>query len=134
MANEELNPEELNIEHIAQVCHAANRELQVIQVTLGTPGYTPDTLSRPWMLVEEWEKESALLGVKAALEGATPKELHSKWAANKIWEGWVYGEVKDSVAKTHPCLVEYDKLPQSELIKDYVFAGIVNAFKKASDD
>lgn len=32
--------------------------------------------------------------------------------ANKIADGWKYGEAKDPEAKTHPCLVPFDKLPE----------------------
>ena len=45
------------------------------------------------------------------------ENAHDVWAANRISEGWRYGEKKDSTAKTTPCLVPYSELPDSE--KDY---------------
>ncbi len=45
------------------------------------------------------------------------KNVHEVWAAGRIREGWVYGEVKDDQKKTTPCLVPYEDLPDSE--KDY---------------
>ena len=45
------------------------------------------------------------------------ENVHDVWAAGRIKEGWRYGEVKDSNAKTSPCLVPYSKLPESE--KEY---------------
>ncbi len=45
------------------------------------------------------------------------KNVHEVWAAGRIREGWVYGEVKDDQKKTTPCLVPYEELPDSE--KDY---------------
>jgi ryanodine receptor 2 len=32
-------------------------------------------------------------------------------------EGWTYGPERDGQAKTHPCLVPYDELPEDE--KEY---------------
>lgn len=45
------------------------------------------------------------------------KNVHEVWASNRIAEGWVYGEEKNSELKTTPCLVPYEDLPESE--KDY---------------
>jgi hypothetical protein len=36
----------------------------------------------------------------------------------KINDGWIPGEVKDSVKKTHPCLGEWERLPEEEKQKD----------------
>ncbi len=36
---------------------------------------------------------------------------------NRMAEGWTYGPVRDDAAKHHPCLVDYDSLPDSE--KEY---------------
>lgn len=45
------------------------------------------------------------------------KNVHEVWAQNRIKEGWTYGPVRDDVNKTHPCLVPYEELPESE--KEY---------------
>ena len=45
------------------------------------------------------------------------KNVHDVWAKQRIEEGWTYGEVKDSVKKTTPCLVPYEELPEEE--KEY---------------
>jgi hypothetical protein len=42
-------------------------------------------------------------------------------------EGWVYGETKDPVAKTHPCLVAYNDLPIEQQVKDHLFRAVVKA-------
>jgi uncharacterized protein YodC (DUF2158 family) len=47
----------------------------------------------------------------------------------KIAEGWVYGETKDSEKKTHPCLVSYDELPEFQKKKDALFCAIVDSLK-----
>ena len=45
------------------------------------------------------------------------KNVHDVWSAGRIADGWTYGKVRDDVRKTHPCLVPYEELPESE--KEY---------------
>ncbi len=45
------------------------------------------------------------------------RNVHEVWAQNRLNEGWTYGPARDDIRKTHPCLVPYDELPESE--KDY---------------
>lgn len=45
------------------------------------------------------------------------RNVHEVWAANRMREGWRYGDRIDEDAKTHPCLIDYDLLSESE--KDY---------------
>lgn len=42
------------------------------------------------------------------------KNVHEVWAAARIAEGWVYGPRRDDGLKTHPGLVSYEELPESE--------------------
>lgn len=56
--------------------------------------------------------------------GLSPRESHEAWCQYKLNEGWVYGEVKDVEKKTHPNLVDYDDLPESEKFKDVLFTTI----------
>lgn len=44
----------------------------------------------------------------------TAKNIHEVWAAKRISEGWVWGAERNDEAKTHPCLVPYEDLPDSE--------------------
>lgn len=74
-----------------------------------------------WEDAPDWQRVSAIVGVKRALEGDTPEQLHLSWTAQKIADGWTYAPVKDPEAKTHPCLVPYDQLPPAQLVKDYLF-------------
>ena len=55
------------------------------------------------------------------------KNVHDVWARSRISEGWSYGPERDDVAKTHPCLVPYEELPESE--KDYDRHRAVNTLK-----
>ena len=45
------------------------------------------------------------------------KNVHEVWSAGRIADGWTYGEKRDDVRKTHPCLVPYEELPEPE--KEY---------------
>lgn len=106
---------------IARVCHDANRAWQ--QAT-GDPAVSP-----PWDDAPEWQRESAVAGVRQALNGATPEELHEAWCAHKMADGWTYGEVKAAAARTHPCLVPYAELPDEQRRKDALFAAILAALR-----
>lgn len=43
--------------------------------------------------------------------------VHNTWAQSRLNEGWTWGPTLDGEQKRHPCLVEYDALPETE--KDY---------------
>ena len=42
------------------------------------------------------------------------EQVHDVWSAGRIAEGWIYGEERNDNNKTHPCLVPYSDLPESE--------------------
>ena len=122
-ANQLLTHEfpQVNVEMIAKACHAANK------------GYCEalGDFSQPsWEDAPQWQKDSAIAGVKFHLSGDHgPEASHNSWLAQKEAEGWVYGEVKDPVKKEHPCFVPYEQLPVEQKAKDYIFRSIVHAFK-----
>ena len=45
------------------------------------------------------------------------KNVHEVWAETRIHQGWRHGEQRNDEKKTHPCLVPYEELPDSE--KEY---------------
>lgn len=45
------------------------------------------------------------------------ENVHDVWAAGRISEGWIYGNVKGPEKKTTPLLIPYDELPDRE--KEY---------------
>lgn len=110
------------IEDIARVTHEANR------AWCRAHG---DLSQLAWADAPEWQKESARLGVKFHLDNpdAGDSASHDSWMAQKIADGWVYGELKDQTATppTHPCLVPFDELPVVQQIKDALFRSIVHA-------
>jgi len=42
------------------------------------------------------------------------RNVHEVWAEGRINEGWSYGEQRNDTLKQHPCLIPYEKLPDSE--------------------
>lgn len=55
------------------------------------------------------------------------ENTHDVWAAGRIAEGWTYGETRDDIKKTTPCLVPYSELPESE--KEYDRSTAVSVIK-----
>jgi hypothetical protein len=109
-------------EQIAQVVHAANRALQYIQ--------GDESPSQPWQVESQEIRDSSAAGVREARKGATPEQLHEAWLVHRFFHGWTYGPVKDPDAKTHPCLVPYSELPESQQDKDRLFLAIVRVLSE----
>jgi len=106
-------------EQIAQVCHEANRALQIVS---GDPNVSP-----LWPDAPESQRTASIRGIAAARDGATPEQLHEDWCLGKEMAGWVYGPVKSEEAMTHPSLVPYHRLSDEERMKDAVYSAIVQA-------
>lgn len=70
--------------------------------------YTPNPLDTSNIVLPE--EISALVELLA-------QNNHDIWAAERIGQGWTYGEKRDDDKKETPCLVPYEELPESE--KDY---------------
>ena len=46
------------------------------------------------------------------------KDEHRRWMKQRRSAGWTYNAVRNDAAKQHPMLVPWDRLPESERIKD----------------
>ena len=55
------------------------------------------------------------------------RNVHDNWAIGRIKEGWTYGTQRDDKNKKHPCLVDYDNLPENE--KEYDRSTAVETIK-----
>lgn len=122
--------EEKQIEQIAIVAHEANRAYCAT---------IDDNSQLPWSEAPEWQRRSAIDGVRfhlrahAAGETPSPSASHDNWLAEKEREGWKFGPVKDAEKREHPCFVPYDQLPIEQRRKDYIFGAIVAAFVPKAD-
>lgn len=110
------------IEKIARTCHEVNRVY-----CLGHGDQTQPM----WKDAPDWQKESAIKGVEFHLANpdSKPEDSHNSWLAEKEATGWVYGEQKDPEAKTHPCMVPYEKLDIVQRMKDTLFLSVVRSFE-----
>lgn len=45
------------------------------------------------------------------------RNVHDIWSIGRINDGWIYGPERNDTLKHHPCLVDYNDLPDSE--KEY---------------
>jgi hypothetical protein len=109
------------LELIAKVCHNVNK---VYCESL------EDYSQTSWEDAPDWQKNSAINGVKYHLENdVTPEMSHISWMNQKEQEGWVYGKEKNAELKTHPCMVQYKDLSESQRVKDYLFKAVVDSFK-----
>jgi hypothetical protein len=112
----------MTIEDIAKVCHEANRTFCLSH---------EDTTQLPWEDAPEWQRRSAVNGVKFHIDNpdAGPAASHENWLIEKFVDGWTYGPVKDPDKKQHPCYVPFDKLPVKQQAKDILFTNIVHSLK-----
>jgi hypothetical protein len=114
----------MDIQQIAKIAHNVNK---AYCESLG------DHSQPEWNAAPDWQKSSAINGVKFHLENETsPEQSHESWLAEKQRDGWKYGSVKDPEKKEHPCFVPYDQLPKEQQTKDYLFKAVVDSFKPAA--
>lgn len=50
------------------------------------------------------------------------ENVHELWAKERLENGWKYGKERNDSLKTHPCLIPYDQLPESEKVYDQITA------------
>jgi len=105
---------------IAKVAHQANKAWCESE---------SDNSQKDWKDAEDWQRESAVNGVRfrIANPGANADSQHNAWMKDKVDNGWVYGEVKDAEKKTHHCIVPFERLPEFQQKKDKLFSSIVDA-------
>ena len=107
-----------SITEIAGIAHEANR---AYCESLG------DFSQDYWSGAAQWQRDSAINGVKAIKDGIVtrPEQSHENWLKLKEEEGWVYGNVKNTNIEvgvlTHPCMVPFNLLPHQQQMKDHLF-------------
>lgn len=58
---------------------------------------------------------------------------HIRWSWEKRLNGWIYGPVKDDNRKTHPSLIPFEQLTESEKEKDRELVRLIPAFLQDID-
>jgi hypothetical protein len=113
----------MHVEDIARVAHEVNK---AYCETIG------DHSQKPWEEAADWQKQSALNGVRMQLDNpsVTPEDLHKSWLKEKADAGWTWGPTKNVEKKEHPCFIEYSRLPQEQTAKDYLFRAVVQSLTK----
>ena len=113
----------MTIEQIAEICHEANRALCVA---------TGDNSQPSWSDAPDWQRESALNGVKFHLANpdVSASHSHEEWLREKLTTGWKYGAVKNPDTKEHPCIVPFEELPEDQQAKDCLFQFIVRGLSR----
>ena len=110
------------VEQIAIMCHQVNKTWCELN---------GDLSQKDWNHAEQWQRDSAIKGVEFRVNNPTSGHdaQHNSWMKEKIDNGWVYGEEKDAEAKTHPCIVKFEELPEFQQKKDALFCAIVDTLK-----
>jgi RyR domain len=108
---------EVALEMVARTVHEAMR---AHQGALGEPE------APPWK-DSGWMQASSREAVEFALGNPTPGAQHEAWMQSKQRDGWVRGPVKDEAQKTHPSLVPFEELSDSEQSKDALLIAVVQA-------
>lgn len=108
----------VRVNDIARLCHEVNR---AYCEALG------DDSQPDWDNAPEWQKESAVAGVRFHLGNADslPRDSHENWLKHKKNDGWTFGVMKDPSIKEHPCMVAFEDLLKEQQAKDYIFHAIV---------
>lgn len=111
-----------NVEKIAKVAHEINK---AYCSALG------DNSQPDWVNAPQWQKDSAISGVKFHLNNpdVKPEQSHKEWLDLKRAEGWKHGPVKNAKTKEHPCFLPYDELPEDQKAKDFIFKQVIDSLK-----
>jgi hypothetical protein len=112
----------MKVEQIAKTCHEVNK---AFCESIG------DFSQPKWDDAPQWQKESAINGVNFHLANPTskPSDSHNNWMAEKLKDGWKFGEVKNPETKEHPCMVPYEDLPKAQQTKDALFIAVVRSLE-----
>jgi hypothetical protein len=110
---------DIDVDKVARIAYEANRGY-----SLSLGDYLP-----PWDSASAEARDSSARGV-AFLIGqpeASPSSQHEAWMQTRLAAGWQWGPIRDDSRKVHPALLEYDRLPQADRAKDFIFQAIVRA-------
>lgn len=80
-------------------------------------------------VLPEPQKKSLLDGIEmlVADPDAGPDARHSAWVNGMLTDGWALGDEINEQNKTHPLLMSFDELPESEQIKEKLLHAVVRS-------
>lgn len=80
-----------------------------------------------WVEMTEEARNSLRSGViyRLANQTISLEDQHKAWLREKSRTGWVFGPNKNDELRTHPSMVAYEHLPQSERSKNEIFVSLV---------
>lgn len=110
------------IDNICRECHTANNSLRLTN----NESELPD-----WEYLSQDLKDNTKNTVLQILDNPsyTAENAHDEWMKHKMTQGWVYGENKDDVKKTHPLLIPFSEMSDIDKLKDQLFIDIVNKYR-----
>jgi ryanodine receptor 2 len=60
-------------------------------------------------------------GLEGLIEGLA-RNIHDRWAATRMEDGWTWGPTRSDALHQHPSLVPYEDLPETEKAYDRLTA------------
>lgn len=111
----------MKIEHLARIIHETHR---AYCYTLG------DKTPLPWDSTPEDIQNTIRRMIAIVVEDPSmdAEKFHRSWMEDKLKAGWTHGFTRDAVRKTHPRLLPFDQLEESERKKDEAFVTLVRLF------
>jgi len=107
------------VDRIAEAAHEVNRAYCLY--------VTEDYSQAPWEALPDDLKNSTRNGVRAVADDPRLSlvQCHNLWMKQKVKEGWIYDPHKNYLERKHPNIVEYERLPLEQRVKDALFGTIV---------
>uniref|UniRef100_A0A3B3RB91 Ryanodine receptor 2 n=1 Tax=Paramormyrops kingsleyae TaxID=1676925 RepID=A0A3B3RB91_9TELE len=104
-----LPREKLRVEHSQEYKqdHSGTRDLLGPTITLTQAAFTPTPVDTSQIVLPPHLER---------IREKLAENIHELWVMNKIELGWTYGTIRDDNKRQHPCLVEFCKLPEQELL------------------
>ena len=84
-----------------------------------------------WNDLTDSQKQNAINAVKKIMSepAKTAEELHDLWMLPLLDDGWIAGDFSIE-KKQHPCIVPFDRLPDTEVLKDELWSVLTEAFRR----